>query len=85
MLTWPFRRQATYYRVRVYRGTGERPFLFEVWTAATRLTVPSTWDNEGQRRNLAHGIYLWAVFPTFGDLGEVRAGTKPIAAGRFTV
>jgi hypothetical protein len=81
------RRQATYYRVRVYSGTGERPFLFEVRTVDTRLTIPSTWDNAGERRRLAHGVYLWAVFPTFGDLGEARAGTKskPIAAGRFTV
>jgi hypothetical protein len=87
VLTWPLRRQATYYRVRVYSGTGERPFLFEVRTVDTRLTIPSTWDNTGERRRLAHGVYLWAVFPTFGDLGEARAGTKskPIAAGRFTV
>jgi hypothetical protein len=79
-------RQATYYRVRVYRATGQ--FLFEVWADSTRLKVPSTWKTGGKENRLAPGRYGWAVYPAFGGLGEPSddpTARTPLTGGHFTV
>jgi outer membrane biosynthesis protein TonB len=86
VLSWPLARQATYYRLRVYRVTGQ--FLFEVWSDKTRVAVPATWKSGSTENRLTPGRYGWAVYPAFGDLGEPSddpaAGT-PIAGGHFRV
>ncbi len=86
MLTWPLARRATYYRVRVYRVSGQ--FLFEVWSDKTRLSVPATWNNGSTENRLSPGRYGWAVYPAFGDLGEPSSdpsAAEPIAGGHFSV
>jgi hypothetical protein len=88
VLTWPIQRQATYYRVAVYRLGRAPGFLFEVWTDKTRLAVPATWGSAGEHNRLEPGTYGWAVFPTFGALGEApadRAAATPLTGGRFTL
>jgi outer membrane biosynthesis protein TonB len=86
VLSWPLARQATYYRLRVYRVTGQ--FLFEVWSDKTRVAVPATWKSGSTENRLTPGRYGWAVYPAFGDLGEPSndpAVGTPIAGGHFTV
>ena len=72
----------------MYRVTGNPRFLFEVWTAATKLAVPATWSNAGERSRLTRGKYGWAVYPAFGELGEANDtpdAATPIAGGHFSV
>jgi hypothetical protein len=59
-----------------------------VWTDKTRLAVPATWGSAAEHNRLGPGEYGWAVFPTFGALGEApadRAAAAPLTGGHFTV
>jgi hypothetical protein len=84
-LRWASERKASYYRVQIFRATGEtgnaKPtLLFEVWTTEPRLHVAATWIDAGRLRRLDPGLYRWMVF-------VVGTGTthSPVANGSFSL
>jgi len=69
--------EASYYRVRFYRGGRE---VFEAIATRARIVLPANWRFRGRKFGLAPGRYRWVVQAGLGDPLSKRYGKTVVAA-----
>lgn len=69
--------EASYYRVRFFRGGRE---VFEALPTRARIVLPGHWRFRGRKFGLAPGRYRWVVRAGFGVPSSKRYGKKVVAA-----
>ena len=69
--------EASYYRVRFFRGGRE---VFEALATRARIVLPANWRFRGRKFGLAPGRYRWVVQAGFGDPSSKRYGKTVVAA-----
>ena len=69
--------EASYYRVRFFRGGRE---VFEAIATRARIVLPANWRFRGRKLGLAPGRYRWVVQAGLGDPSSKRYGKTVVAA-----
>ncbi len=69
--------EASYYRVRFFRGGRE---VFEALAIRARIVLPANWRFRGRKFGLAPGRYRWVVQAGFGAPSSKRYGKTVVAA-----
>ena len=69
--------EASYYRVRFFRGGRE---VFEAIATRARIVLPANWRFRGRKFGLAPGRYRWVVQAGLGDPSSKRYGKTVVAA-----
>jgi hypothetical protein len=69
--------EASYYRVRFFRGGRE---VFEALATRPRIVLPANWRFRGRKFGLAPGRYRWVVQAGFGVPSSKRYGKTVVAA-----
>ena len=69
--------EASYYRVRFFRGGRE---VFEAIATRARIVLPANWRFRGRKFGLAPGRYRWVVQTGLGDPSSKRYGRTVVAA-----
>ncbi|MEZ5099867.1 MAG: hypothetical protein R3C15_08765 [Thermoleophilia bacterium] len=71
LLAWRAVRNAKYYNVQLFRG---RTKLISRWPDRPRFRLASSWTFGGKPRSLGPGVYVWYVWPAFGNRGDGQYG-----------
>jgi hypothetical protein len=64
VLEWLPGAKAGYYNVQLYRG---RTKILSAWPKGPRLALARSWTYEGVSRRLLPGLYMWFVWPGYGE------------------
>lgn len=84
LLDWVSRPHATYYNVQVHRVVADGPDVkvLTTWPVASRYQIPRHWFYL-RWRSLNPGVYIWRVWPGFGNPANEQYG-RMIGSSVFT-